>query len=383
MLLPLKTDRPLRQTPVMNFTLIGVTIVMFGLQQSVPAVEAALLLRPYEPTPLNVLGSVFLHAGWLHLLGNMLFLYIFGNNINDHLGHAGYLGFYLGGGAAAGLLHVVVESAPALGASGAVAAVSGAYLVMFPKSRILLLFLFFVITTFSVPAALFVGFYLLLDLIQAFDSSVLGGASTVAHFAHIGGTLYGVLICMLLMRLGLVERHRLDGLAVLTRWRQRRSNRADLEQLGQVHSSMTDIVPKAKAADPRSDRIADLRYAINAAMDAGHSDAAADRYLELAALDDRQVLEASRQMTIAETLYRQAKHLEAAGAFRQYLIHHADKDPGASGQARLLLGLLMARYLDEPEEAARELSAAAGELRAVGRDEDAGFAESELSRLSQ
>ena len=381
MLIPIYTDRRLAHRPAVNLGLIGLNVLVFLLQQASPTVTAALVLRPYDLSPLNVVGSTFLHGGVLHLLGNMLFLYIFGNNVNDRLGNAAYLGFYLAGGVAAGLLHALTDTSQALGASGAVAAVTGAYLVVFPRSQIVVLFLYFVITTFSVPAVWFVGLKIFLDLFMGFNTSVLGAESGVAHFAHLGGYAYGLLAGSLLLRANLIPRDPMDGLSILGRSRRRSLNQRDLRRSGQTHGSALDIVP-ASQADPKLARVADLRAEINAAFDRDDAATAADRYRDLLSVDPRQSLSHGAQMAVANELYKQGRHREAAAAYRRFLDRFSSRRDAEAAQAELMLGLLLSRYLNEPAAANDHLKSAADRLDALGLSDDAAFARGERAALA-
>jgi membrane associated rhomboid family serine protease len=151
---------------------------------------------------------MFLHGGWLHVLGNMLYLWIFGNNVEDRLGRLPYLVFYLVGGVVAALAQVVIDPTstnPLVGASGAIAAALGAYVVLFPGARILsLVFLGFFYQLLEVPALLILGFWFVLQLISGFAS--LGPTTAqeggVAFFAHIGGFALGVVVGLLLRARG-------------------------------------------------------------------------------------------------------------------------------------------------------------------------------------
>lgn len=146
------------------------------------------------------LFSTFLHAGFVHIIGNMLFLWVFGNNVEDFLGRGKFLAFYLLGGAAAALAHVITHSdsvAPTVGASGAVAAVMGAYLLLYPRARVNVLvpiFLFFTIVQMSALAVL--GIWLLYQFVIA--ARELTGAVGVAWMAHVGGFVFGVIAILLL-----------------------------------------------------------------------------------------------------------------------------------------------------------------------------------------
>lgn len=155
------------------------------------------------PMLVNLVTATFVHGGWLHVLGNMLFLWVFGDNVEDRLGHARYLLFYLLAGAAGGVAHIVTNSAstvPVVGASGAVAGVLGAYIIAFPRARILalvpLLIIFFLA---EIPAIVFIAIWFVLQLFNGVAS--LGGtATTVAYWAHVGGFVVGALLIVVLAK---------------------------------------------------------------------------------------------------------------------------------------------------------------------------------------
>ena len=159
-------------------------------------VEGQEVLVPQEPGPdpiwLTLFTSIFMHGGWLHLAGNMLFLWIFGDNVEHRIGHVLYLAFYLVAGVIASFAQILVEPGsviPTLGASGAIAGVLGAYLVMFPTNRVMVFLLRFLV---PVPAIVAIGMWAVLQFISGFGS--LGGEQTggVAYMAHIGGFVAGV-----------------------------------------------------------------------------------------------------------------------------------------------------------------------------------------------
>ena len=219
-MIPLRDRNPTRRTPFVTIGLIAACFVAFAIELSItasggdPALErfferwgavpadisASLEAGDYfNGAMLGMVTSMFLHGGWLHILGNMLFLWIFGNNVEDRLGHVPYLLFYLVGGIAAALTQVVIEPqsrVPLVGASGAIAAALGAYIVLFPGARILsLVFLGFFYQLLEVPALILLGFWFVLQLISGFGA--LGATSAqggVAFFAHIGGFALGVAV---------------------------------------------------------------------------------------------------------------------------------------------------------------------------------------------
>lgn len=200
--------------PIFSYAFIAINIAVFVLLQlGNEAFTYANSAVPYEimtgtdvvtqqgaiphfegPTPiyLTLLSSIFMHGGWMHLIGNMVFLWVFADNIESTVGSRRFVIFYLLGGLAASLSHIATEPMSmthSLGASGAIAACLGAYLVMFPKSKVKVLFF---IKVFSVPAFLFLGFWIAQQLFSGMGS--LGGDSGgVAWFAHIGGFAFGIL----------------------------------------------------------------------------------------------------------------------------------------------------------------------------------------------
>jgi membrane associated rhomboid family serine protease len=226
--IPLRDRNPTRRTPIVTIALIVACFAVFALELSITAtggdealarfferwgaVPAAITSSLeggsyFSQATLGIFTSMFLHAGWLHILGNMLFLWIFGNNVEDRLGRLPFLIFYLVGGVAAALTQVVIDpgsTVPLVGASGAIAAALGAYIVLFPRARILsLVYLGFFYQLLEVPAVVLLGFWFLLQLVSGFGSlgpdTAQGGT---AFFAHIGGFVLGVIVGLLLRIVG-------------------------------------------------------------------------------------------------------------------------------------------------------------------------------------
>ena len=173
-------------------------------QTSLPGVSAHIPFHTPSPVYLTLITSMFLHAGWLHIGGNMLFLYIFGDNVEDRMGHIPYLLFYLFCGVVAGITQVAVDpgsSIPSLGASGAIAGVLAAYLVLFPLARVrTIIFIVFFFTIVTLPAFVLIGIWFLLQFLDgvAALSNVQQGMGGVAYFAHVGGFVTGLVITFLL-----------------------------------------------------------------------------------------------------------------------------------------------------------------------------------------
>ena len=228
-MIPLKDDVPSRSVPVVTMLLIALNVVAYVYQFSLGLAPDAggrdaseALVMEFGATPCRLTGlcdrgdfpspyvtvftSMFLHGSPLHVAGNMLYLWIFGNNVEDALGHARFLFFYLLSGAAAAVAQTVTSPTsliPMIGASGAVSGVLGAYLLLFPYATILTLVIFgFFIRTVHIPAVFVLGFWIVLQLVNGWltvSASAMGRGETggVAWFAHIGGFLAGMLLLLL------------------------------------------------------------------------------------------------------------------------------------------------------------------------------------------
>jgi len=212
-MIPISDQLPTRIKPVVNYLLIGLNILVFIFMWLAGPRQDALLYQ-FALIPANfvaninianitdIFTSMFMHGGVAHLVGNMLYLWIFGDNVEDRFGHIGYLVFYLFGGVAASLTHVITNpnsQIPTVGASGAIAAVLGAYLVMYPRSRVATFIpLGFFLRLTMVPASIVLGLWFVMQLFSGFVS--LGGPDVggVAFWAHIGGFVAGAIVALLL-----------------------------------------------------------------------------------------------------------------------------------------------------------------------------------------
>ena len=211
-MIPIRDEIPTRRTPLVNYTLIALNILVFVLMWLAGPSQESIVYR-FAMIPANFAGgidpgdiadiftSMFMHAGFAHIAGNMLYLWIFGDNVEDRLGPGKYLIFYLVGGIVASLAHLLTSpnsQIPTVGASGAIAAVLGAYLVLFPQSRVVTLIpLGYFMRLTVVPAVLVLGLWFLLQLFSGVLS--MGGPDVggVAFWAHIGGFVAGVLMGLL------------------------------------------------------------------------------------------------------------------------------------------------------------------------------------------
>ena len=204
---PIRDHNPSNGLPFVTWTLIAINVLVFLSYVDLFAEPRALntFFLTYGMVPaavtsggheLTVFTSMFLHGGFLHLLGNMLFLYIFGDNLEDVFGHVGFLAFYLISGIGAGLAHVYVDpgsTIPTVGASGAIAGVMGGYLLLFPRARVDILFIFIIIVRIiPVPAWVMLGLWFALQLTNGVAADPSGGG--VAYWAHAGGFLIGLVL---------------------------------------------------------------------------------------------------------------------------------------------------------------------------------------------
>lgn len=208
-MIPLRDTQPSYTFPFVTVAIIALNVLAFLYEFTMDPYEFNFFIAHHGVIParlqwVDVLTSIFLHDGWLHLIGNMWFLWIYGDNVEDILGHAQYLVFYLLCGLAATMVHVVFNadsSAPTIGASGAIAGVMGAYVVKFPHSKITTLVLVVVfITTMEIPAYLILLYWFVIQFFSGVGSMGHSHLSQggVAWFAHIGGFLAGVALILVM-----------------------------------------------------------------------------------------------------------------------------------------------------------------------------------------
>jgi membrane associated rhomboid family serine protease len=224
-MIPLRDTQPSYSTPFVTISLIVVNALIFLYQVSLDDYSRNHLINVFGMVPsrvglsdpntlMTVFTSMFLHGGWLHIIGNMWFLWIYGDNIEDILGHTGYLLFYIACGVGAALAHLVFNMdsrVPTVGASGAIAGVMGAYMVKFPHSRILTLvpiFVFF--TAIEIPAILILGYWFLIQFFSGVGSIGYSHLQQggVAWLAHVGGFVAGLVLILVMPTKQRYRRHR-------------------------------------------------------------------------------------------------------------------------------------------------------------------------------
>lgn len=207
---PIRDHNPSNRTPFVTWALIAINIVVFLSYYPTLSGSERLLMAFFDDWALvprevvsgidghTLVTSMFLHGGWMHLIGNMLFLWIFGDNMEDQFGHLRFLGFYLAAGIAAAVGQILAAPAslvPMVGASGAIAGVMGAYLLFFPRARIdVLVIIVVLIKIFTIPAWIMLGLWFALQLFNGMAMDVAGGG--VAYWAHAGGFVAGVVLAL-------------------------------------------------------------------------------------------------------------------------------------------------------------------------------------------
>jgi len=375
MFLPLRTDSPLKATPWVNWALIVINVGVFLWQQvSGPGGYARFTLEPTDPQLFDYVAYAFLHGGWLHLIGNMLFLYIFGNNVCDKMGQVGYLAFYLAGAVFSGIAFVVTNPGPdaagVIGASGAVAAVTGAYLVLLPRSHITVVYFFILIGVIQVPSFFFILFFFAKDLLMNFS-----GSRGIAHEAHIGGTVFGFTVSFILLAFKLLPRDHFDVYSLFRQWNRRRQYR-DL-----VHKGFDPFGPGSEPADktpphPNAGRIMDLRAEISEATAHRNIQLTTKLYHDLKMLDAKQVLTRQTQLDVANQFAAEQRYPQAAEAYETFLRHYGTY--AQVSEVQLMLGLVYSRYLNKPDLARPWLEKAIARLHS---DREIQIAKEELAKI--
>lgn len=378
MLLPIHTSISPRKTPYANYILITANIIVFllsyGPHRIGPYLEPLrnwaqpFMLYPEHPYIWQFVTYAFLHGSLMHILGNMYFLYLFGNNVNDKLGNVGYICFYLGGAVFSALGHAVLHDNPVLGASGAVAAVTGAYLVLFPNTFITVIYMFIFIGTFEVKAM-----YLIAIKLIFFDNVLQKQFSeaNIAFDAHLAGYAFGILVILALLAVKIIEGGYGDLWGMLRQWNRRRQFRDIANDNYDPWGHSVGRKPVAvkvqdrAEAESKTNQILDLRGRIGQAMNLRNTGEAARLYKELQDVDPQQVLPRQLQLDMANQLMADGKWLLSARAYELFLKSYSNYE--YAEQVFLMLGLLYGRYLNEPVRAMEYLQRAKDRLTDAGQ----------------
>jgi membrane associated rhomboid family serine protease len=380
---PIRTESVARRAPLVNYALIAMHVGAFLLlNEGVWGLrlwefkQEYLYFRSQDPAFYRFFTYQFLHADTWHLLGNMIFLWVFGNGVNGKMGDLPYLLFYLAGGVFAAWGYALVQSATftLLGASGAIAAITTAYLALFPRSRVTVLVWFFLFIHFvEVQAMIIIGLKIIV-----WDNVIapgLGGSEGVAHGAHLFGYLFGFIAALAMLLLRGLPRDQFDILALWKRWHQRREFAAAMSDPAAAAQARFGSVARTVAVDPeqqraearRVDEIADLRARVGELILKTDLTAACALHDRLMDKDPRQCLSERDQLAVAREYYRTGRFQPAAAAFDRF----AECYPRSTeaSEVRLLVGIIYARDLRQFEAADEHLTRSLETLRDASRRE--------------
>ena len=382
MLLPIRTSIRPRQTPYANYVLIALNVVFFLLtywphtvrlrgyvyQEPLRLWAQQLMLHPANAYLWQFITYAFLHGSVMHIVGNMYFLFLFGNNVNDRLGSVGYVCLYLAGGVFAGIGHMLFEGAsPVLGASGAVAAITGAYLVLFPRTLITVIYWFFLIGTIELSALYFILFKLIL-----WDNFIEPSFARqgVAYAAHVAGYAFGLGACLSMLVLGLLERTQTDLWFMLRQWNRRRRFRDTVADgydpfFGRRQARPVRVRVSEASSEAAGDETTRLRTQVVQRIRQRDLPGAAEAYIELIDRDASQVLPEPYQLDVANQLMSAGRWAEAAQAYDAFLQHYPSYN--YIEQIHLMLGVLYGRYLNQAEQAIDHLGKACDRLTDPGQ----------------
>src|SRR5688572_29514168 len=290
----------------------------------------------------------------------MLTLWVFGPNVEDKLGRVGFAALYLGGAVLAGSAHVAFERDPVVGASGAIAAVTGAYLVLFPKTNVRCLLFFFLIGIFSIPAWWFIVFALAKDLVWVAAAQQVGGVGVddgVARAAHLGGYAFGAAVSMGLVGLRLVSREPYDLFTIIRQAGRRRAIREATVAMERDAQRRLGAGKRSAEDESRAEAMARARGEVSSQVSRGELQAAGEGYRRLLEsygdLPGAATLSRQHLYDLANHLFQTGKHTLALEAYDRFLEAYP-KDSHAPS-VRLMVGLINARYLNDPVRAKQML----------------------------
>lgn len=376
MFIPLGTDRPLRRVTLITYCLIAANIAVFLMQvtlrRSDPAgadhFEMLGSLRPFDSAAQGgpgfhwwgLITYAFFHADLKHLLGNMLFLYVFGPNIEDRLGRVWFIIFYALGAVVAGLAQTYFEKTGVWGASGAIAACTGAYLVMFPRTKIKVIFLLY-LGIMQVSAWWFIAFAIVWDIF----SHGFGVGDRVARLAHLAGYGYGAAVALVLLWRKLVPREPYDLFTIGKQaYRRRKFKEAGLAAQEKLRRHWD------KPGDPEAAALAEARANVTTLISSGKLAEAGKAYKSLA---DRfanivggTTLSRRCQYELGNYFYQHQDSDAAVFAYSRFLEAYP-KDPEAAN-IRLLVGMIHARALNDPIKAKALIGEAMKDLDELHRE---------------
>jgi membrane associated rhomboid family serine protease len=384
-MIPIRTDRRNLRPPLVNYVIIAANVAVFILIQRAgaePGWTRQYYLDPTEPRLFQFIACTFMHASWWHLIGNMIFLWVFGNAVNDSFGHVGYLAFYLAGGIFAGIGYVTLGGdAPVLGASGAISAVTGAFLVLFPRVRVTVLaFLLYMLVPFEISSLFFIALQVAFNMY----ATVQGSGGGVAYAAHSSGYAFGIAVAATLLLVKMLPRDVYDLPSLIRNWRRRWTYRrmvaggynpysyggsAPAGPAQAPTAGQWTVTPAAPQAPPRvlDEREVALRQQIADAHARGDFPAAADAYLKLVQTVEDPLLPMHQQLDVANYLMSAEQYPAAADAYERFLRQYGNYPHLAD--IWLMLGLIYSRYLHQYDQAEQYLAKAVAGLTDARKNE--------------
>lgn len=361
-MIPIGTDIRLRKPPIGNWALVGVNVLVFVLVNKLQVRFVEAMLPPLHasvPTLYEYLSYQFRHGDFWHLAGNMLFLWVFGNAVCDRMGSINYVIFYLAGGVFAGWIFTSGNTNTLVGASGAIAAVTTAFLVLFPRVHITILIWVIVIFTIQLPAMVFIIFKIILwdNIISpSFDQS--GVFSHVGYSAHLGGYVFGALVAIGMLAFRGLPRTQFDLLALWSRWRRRAGITGEV-RFGEARHARPIITRELESRPIEPLKLSPTEQCREDILDriSEHDlEEAARLYDRLVEVDAECVLPRTQQLELGNYLAQSRRHEAAARVYEDFLSAY----PAASdaAQVRLYVGLICRRYIRDAVRAEAHLRAA-------------------------
>ena len=390
MIIPIHSDYRRQHVPWVNYLLVAANILLFLLgynaRDSVNSMQISeWMLQPDQPMLVQFFTSMFLHANLAHLLGNMIFLWVFGNAVNDKFGHAGYLAFYLAGGLLAGIGYLMLSgNAPVLGASGAIAAVAGAYLVLLPRTTItLLVLLLYVFIPWEVSSLYFILIQFVFEIFMTAKGLAGPASGGVAYAAHASGYLFGILVSILVLWVRVLPRDDYDLLHLLRdHYRRRRFKRLITEGYDPFrHPTVTSAMEKTQdnvEAPGASEKELELRDKIRRAIASHDIKRGVKLYGLLEQVSENPVLPRQQQLDIANQMMADSQYNAAGVAYERFIHHNPNYEE--IGDIYLLVGLLYSRYLQQYMQAEAMLEQA---IKHLSDEKKIALAKTELAAVKK
>lgn len=355
MLIPIGTTIQHRRQPYVTYFIIGLNLLVFAMQWTIlrsggqnsqnellryfAQLESEGQLSSLHFHFVSLITYQFLHAGWMHILVNMVFLLPFGKAVEDRMGHVGFAVFYLGCGAIGGFVHTLLYVSPVVGASGSVCAVVAAFIVLAPKTKIHVLVIFFIIGMYAVPSLLLVGFFVALDTFSLLASLLGNNSNPTAWIVHLMGYLSGFLLTFTALTFGIIRSSEFDLPMMVRQFFRRRA----------MKQCIIDPPQFPKESDAEDQPEATLRLAIAEDAISGNIERATIQYLEGIQTYPSLTIDRRTHHLIGSSLLQNNKTEEGVEVFERYLSEH--KKAKDCPEVALLLAAKYARNLDNPSRA--------------------------------